>query len=246
MRVKISRAQSRFALIPNDAMRDRGLSIEARGMLAMIMTHSDGYTFIAKSLQSAARIGRDKFQKIMRELSDSGYVLRRPARNENGKLEGWEWLIFDNPNREPENPVVGDADCGNIRRTVLPSDGESGPIRRPKEKEEKEEKNIVSNQSRKVSFPEDWAPSDDLRKWATAQGFEQDEIANEVAHCAAYYGGRGERFIDLGQVFTAWLLRAKKHQRSTPKSKITDQFSKHDPQTASILAQLEAKKAVRQ
>ena len=244
MRHKSTRPHRDYAAIPNAAMRDERLSIEARGMLALLMTYSDEWEFHPEHLQRVARIGRDQFRRIMGELKSAGYVNRETMRTADGRVTGSQWVLLDVSNPSPENQSVAELPPEKAV-TGKPIVGEPAPIRRSKEKEEKEEKIISSNQSRKVSFPEDWAPSADIRKWAEAQGFDQDEIANEVAHCAAYYGGRGERFSDLGQVFKAWLLQAKKHQRSSPKPKITDRFSKLDPQTASILAQLEAKKAVR-
>ena len=189
MRHKSTRPHRDYAAIPNAAMRDRSVPIEARGMLALLMTYSDDWVFNAEHLRVIAGVGRDQFRRIMRELMAAGYVTHETTRAANGRVTGSQWVLLDVANRSPEIQSSVDQPPENTG-TGKPTVGESTSIRRPKEKEEKEEKNIGSNQSRKVSFPEDWAPSADIRKWAEAQSFDQDEIANEVAHCAAYYGGR--------------------------------------------------------
>lgn len=102
-----------------------------------------------------------------------------------------------------------------------------------------------ANQSRKIPFSEEWAPSDDLRKWALGQSFDHDQLANEVTHCTAYYGGRGERFADLDQVFKAWLIQSKKRHRGNSAAQSPRASTGMDTQTASIIRDLAARRAVR-
>lgn len=76
MRERSSRPGRLYAAVPNDAMRDKRLSIEARGLLALLMTYSDEWVFIKEHLQEIAGIGRDKFERVMGELISEGYVER--------------------------------------------------------------------------------------------------------------------------------------------------------------------------
>jgi hypothetical protein len=108
-------------------------------MLALLMTYADDWTFNRDHLMKVARIGRDRFQRIMRELMAAGYVSREAVRGDAGKVAGSTWFINDEPDREPENPVVGDTEGLNNRQPGKPTAGFSGPLRKPKEKKTKRE-----------------------------------------------------------------------------------------------------------
>jgi hypothetical protein len=141
MRHRAARQNRQYAAIPNVAMRDDQVSIEARGMLALLMTYSDDWIFQRDHLMQMAGVGRDKFQRIMRELNDAGYVMRVPLRDEGGLVQGSTWLICDVPGRPPENPVVGATEGLKNRQPEKPTAGFSGPIRRPRDKKTKREEN---------------------------------------------------------------------------------------------------------
>ena len=95
MRHRSNRANRRYASIPNAAMRDEHLSIEARGLLALLMTYTDTWTFRRSHLMQVAGVGRDKFQRLMRELIEAGYVRRVPVREDGGNVCGSEGLITE-------------------------------------------------------------------------------------------------------------------------------------------------------
>lgn len=165
MRSRSTRPDRRYAAIPNAAMRDTALSIEARGLLALMMTHSDEWRFSVAQLRRDCCVGRDKIKAMLAELEARGYLRRIILRNARGQLEGSEWIIFDecgdgaastssggsasdadqdgvvcSDNRPPENPAIGGdvTDSLKNRPPVQPSAGESGPIRRPRVKKTKE------------------------------------------------------------------------------------------------------------
>lgn len=139
MRHRSARRDRQYAAIPNAAMRDNELSIEARGMLALLMTYADNWSFNRDHLMKVAQIGRDKFQRIMRELIAAGYVSREAMRGEGGQVSGSTWFIHDDPDRQPENPSVGDTEGLKNRQPEKPTDGFSGPLRRPTDKKTKRE-----------------------------------------------------------------------------------------------------------
>ncbi|WP_299506545.1 hypothetical protein [Cypionkella sp.] len=210
-------------------------------MLALLMTYSDEWEFHPEHLQRVARIGRDQFRRIMGELKCAGYVNRETMRTADGRVTGSQWVLLDVSNPPPENQSAAELPPEKAA-AGKPIVGEPVPIRRPKEKEEKEEKNIVSNQSRKVFFPEDWAPSDVLGRWAAAQGFDQDEIANQVIHCIAHNSAHGRLFKDLDAAFKSWLMKALEFRsHAKPKTPPPANGPLNDPQIASIVRQLAAK-----
>lgn len=127
MRQRSSRPKRMYAAIPNAAMRDETISIEARGLLALLMTYSDDWEFNKTHLRQVTGLGRDKFENAMGELRRVGYVELVKNRGENGQLTGSTWVIRDD--RTPENPGVGTEALKN-RGPEKPSPGESAYIRR--------------------------------------------------------------------------------------------------------------------
>lgn len=163
MRQFSRRPARQYAAIPNAAMRDSRISIEARGLLALMMTYSDSWVFAVDHLRTVTGVGRDKLRNMLRELGEAGYLLREAMANEDGRFDGSRWIIVDDPTeagrfgsgegspeqdvpdtaktpenpRPPENPAVGVTDPLKIRPPENPTAGESAPIRKPKDKKTK-------------------------------------------------------------------------------------------------------------
>jgi hypothetical protein len=86
-----------FTQIPNDWVRDERLSLEARGLLAQIMSHRPGWNLSIKSLAARNSVGRDKVKRIMDELLAHGYLERseNQGHNERGHLAGYDYTTCD-------------------------------------------------------------------------------------------------------------------------------------------------------
>lgn len=152
MRHRTHRPNRHYAAIPNAAMRDETLSIEARGMLALLMTYADNWRFRADHLAKVARVGRDKLTRIMRELDAAGYIKRERIRASDGTVHGSEWLIIDEPDRDTENQVVGDTEALKTRDPEKPTPGKSAHIRNSTSSEESQ---FVCENPHPL-FPEFW------------------------------------------------------------------------------------------
>jgi hypothetical protein len=113
---KVTR-KSPYAAIPNEAMRDETISIEARGMLALMMGMGCNWIFRSKDLMKRCGVGREKYQRMVRELKDAGYLEVRPKNAERGLLDGFDYVLHDTT-------------AGRVSRpTVEPPDGKAGHIR---------------------------------------------------------------------------------------------------------------------
>ena len=111
-----AKRKSGFAAIPNAAMRDETISIEARGMLALMMGMGENWTFRAKDLQKRCGVGKEKYQRMIRELKVAGYLEVQASNTEKGLLDGYDYIIHDEPiqsvtgsleNRQPVEAVGG-------------------------------------------------------------------------------------------------------------------------------------------
>lgn len=144
MRVQSQRKGRAYAAIPNAMMRDAALSIEARGMLALMMTYSDDWMFFRSHLMQTASIGREKFQRIMKELSDAGHVSLEVVRDENGSVRGKTYLIHDVPNNSTEGlktrPSADDHRGTGFPTVGKPDGRKTRPYKKTNQQEDQEGK----------------------------------------------------------------------------------------------------------
>jgi hypothetical protein len=74
-----------FSLLPNALARDARLSFRARGVMAYINSHADGFHLNADSLAREGTEGRDAVRTAMNELIECGYLRRVRHQDEDGQ-----------------------------------------------------------------------------------------------------------------------------------------------------------------
>jgi hypothetical protein len=86
-----------FSQIPNAWLRDGRVSLEARGLLAQIMSHRPGWNLSINSISHQNAVGRDKVRRILDELIGAGYLERseNQAHNDKGHLAGYDYVTCD-------------------------------------------------------------------------------------------------------------------------------------------------------
>lgn len=125
--------RTKYTIIDNRILNDPSLSLEAKGLLAHLLSRPDDWNISLDQLSNQHHVGRDKIQRIMRELREAGYARLDSKRDPNtGHLSGKVWVIVEQPdaaNREPENPAVGaNTESLKNRPSEKPTVGKSGPI----------------------------------------------------------------------------------------------------------------------
>jgi len=94
-----------FTIVANTIFREADLSFEAMGVAAYLLSKPDHWNVHLRQLAKAGGIGRDKMQRIARELIEAGLLERRQCHNpESGAFDGVEYIMRDTP--EPENPAT--------------------------------------------------------------------------------------------------------------------------------------------
>ena len=107
-----------FSQIANVALRDERLSYRARGILAMVLSHADGWVANSKWITASGKEGRDSVRNALLELEALGY--RRVSRHQD-KMGHWvteiHWSEVPMPDPpKPENPYLGET--GSIQNTI--------------------------------------------------------------------------------------------------------------------------------
>ena len=99
-----------FTQIPNAWLRDSRLSFKARGLLASVMSHTQGWSLTIGQLATQNQEGKDAIRSAIAELEQFGYLSREQI-NENGRFGEVIWTTHD-PSATPvadyplsENPL---------------------------------------------------------------------------------------------------------------------------------------------
>lgn len=130
--MSINRVQETgFAQIANDALRDARLSFRARGILAMVLSHSGEWDAPRDWLVSQTeKEGREAVQTALNELTDLGYRVVTKERAANGTwrtVVGWfHTPIPRNPSPVDDDLVLGEGPTeGRVSRPpVHPTAGQ--------------------------------------------------------------------------------------------------------------------------
>jgi len=98
-----------FTIVPNAIFEDRRLSPEAKGVLCYLLSRPYNWIVrmdqIARVLGHAGRasVGRAKMQRIMRELIDARYIVRRDrGRRADGRFGSLDYIVSDEPQSDPK------------------------------------------------------------------------------------------------------------------------------------------------
>ncbi len=94
-------------------LRRSDLSIEARGLLALLLTQGDNFSFRAGFFIKIAGCSKTKYYRILNELKDKNFVQIEKQYDDAGKLitGKYIWIINDEPIEEshPEFPISGNS-----------------------------------------------------------------------------------------------------------------------------------------
>lgn len=118
-RTIFKRRRTRYTSISNTALRDNKLTLEATGFLARVMSLPEDWHFHRAWARREYDIGREKLDRIVRELADAGYVRYTQERKADGTMGDGVYLFtdepgdFDDQTPLPEKPLSGEPDAGD-------------------------------------------------------------------------------------------------------------------------------------
>lgn len=116
MTIRVSH-QKNYTCITNVAIRDKRLSLKARGLHHLLLSYPDGWRVKIEHLVSESdKDGRTAIASALQELERCGYLVRQQKRDpKTGRLGEWETIICEYPEpmpesviREPENGRSGE------------------------------------------------------------------------------------------------------------------------------------------
>lgn len=115
---RINRKRQSFTMVANKAVRDKNLSLKAKGLYALIQSYLDmeeiGFVVYKTYLQaSCCTDGRDSFNSAWKELENAGYVSTERKRTGKGTYI-YEYTVYDSPEpKKAASPPAGNPHTEN-------------------------------------------------------------------------------------------------------------------------------------
>lgn len=113
-----------FVAVPNEFAQEQRLSLEARGLLIWFAAHPEGFHVTVNAVREANGIGKDKWQRIARELRAVGALenvkIRSPKGTIIGEVLSVRWPEYGPARQKPENPAAG------VQKPGKPAAGKPG------------------------------------------------------------------------------------------------------------------------
>ena len=98
-----------YTVMSNYHLRDRSLSLKAKGLLSLMLSLPEDWDYTMKGLARICKDGIDSISGGIRELEAHGYLVRERVRNENGQLGSIEYTILEQPQAPAQEPVQSPA-----------------------------------------------------------------------------------------------------------------------------------------
>ena len=144
-KIKLVRRRG-FTLLPNQLLRDKSLSLTARGLFAVMASYPEDWEYSVRGLAADVGCGRDMIRSALQNLEKSGYLLREQAHAKSGKFAGNLFILYDEKisplpgfpapgNPLPENPTQQNKDITKERITNPPISPQWGRGRRKAHKD---------------------------------------------------------------------------------------------------------------
>lgn len=86
-----------FTVMSNHHFKDRNLSLRAKGLLSLMLSLPDDWSYNMKGLATLSKDGVDSVRSALHELERNGYMERRRLRSEKGRFTDTEYLIREVP-----------------------------------------------------------------------------------------------------------------------------------------------------
>lgn len=136
----VRKKQTSYTTISNVFLRDKNLSIKAKGFLAVVMGLPEKWDFSIKGICSILKEGKTAIYNVIQELKEYHYCETNEIRDEKGLYIGLDYIFYEEPhidNPHQEYPHTENQDMDNEPQY---NKEENSKIDRINETEDKEER----------------------------------------------------------------------------------------------------------
>lgn len=113
-----------FTIMSNTHFKERGMSLKAKGLLSLMLSLPDDWSYNIKGLCALSKDGKDSVMSALSELEKFGYLTRTRETDSKGRFSGVRYDIFEtpqheNPISENQNSVNPNSDSSNSEEPPL-------------------------------------------------------------------------------------------------------------------------------
>ncbi len=188
----------RFTHIDNRLIEDKRLSWETLGVLVFLLSKPNNWRISRAHLINELRsAGKDKVTRILKELADTGYYVRRRVQVAGGRIE-WENVIRE----------CADSPLPDFPATAEPATAQPSVDNPPLVKTERINTDLTSTEKKRGphSIPKDFMLTDKDIAFAQKHGI--SVWMEELDKFTDYYKARGTRWQDWHAVWRTWCRNA--------------------------------------
>ena len=91
-----------YTTISNYHLRDKRLSLKAKGLLTMILALPEDWNFTIRGLSAICKEGVESIGTALKELEKGGYLVRKRVRGADGRMNDTEYNFYEEPIRQTE------------------------------------------------------------------------------------------------------------------------------------------------
>ncbi|MGO1314745.1 replication protein [Staphylococcus equorum] len=95
---RVYKESGNFVMVHKDFIHDSNLSWKAKGILLYLLSRPDDWQIYETELEKHSSDGLSGIKSGIKELEEIGYIQRNRKRDENGRLNGYEYLVYEQPN----------------------------------------------------------------------------------------------------------------------------------------------------
>lgn len=214
--------QEQFAIISNAALRDKELSLTARGLLAFMLTFADEWSFNFETIADQTGASKHEVREAIKELKLAGYIEIIQEKNQAGKFTTKTYEVFEighfnrmSKNRTTVKPNDGETECRKTeRRKNRTSENRTLKNNNIKEYQVKEYQVSKNTKEARGEFQNVMLTPEEHQKLAERIGeTERDGLIEELS---CYLRNHPNKYKDHYATILTW---ARKRSKEKPRAK---------------------------
>ncbi len=195
---RLRKPQANYTQITNTLLRDKHLSLKAKGLYALLFSKPDDWTYIESVLIEESTDGKDSFRSAMRELIAFGWLTKQQTRKPDGTVGHTEWWLSADGLTVDGKPADG-----------LPADGESASTNTDITKTDLTKTDLVISAQKSKKEKQHAKPLTTLEQNlgsnpAMPDGWGEPRMQGEWERFCNYHIGKGTKWRDWKRAWDNW------------------------------------------
>ena len=169
-----------YTVMSNHHLRNRDLSLKAKGLLSMMLSLPDDWNYTTRGLAKICKEGVDAIGSALRELETTGYIVRHQLRDQQGRISDTEYVIYEEPH--PQQPDMPEPDTGSpdTEKPYMDNPDTEKPVELNKEKSSTQKQNTQGASTDSILFREPAAAQLPERKGRDAMSVSEMESYRDL------------------------------------------------------------------